>query len=123
MLAGKLRFRVWLQKGADVVSGGGSTSVAYTNWIQVWAAIEPMTPREYLAAQAVQSDISVKIRIRYRPGLTAKLRVVHQHGPGSPEIIDTYDVEGPPVEVMSNRTEVWLMCKRRDTAGFRTGDG
>lgn len=122
MLAGKLRYKVMLQKPTTTKSGGGSITDNYVDWIQVSAAIEPLTPREYFAAQAVNSDITVRIRVRFRPGLDARLRVKHVHGSGSPNVVDLYDVQGPPVEVLSNRTEVWLMCKRRDTSGFRTGE-
>lgn len=122
MLAGPLRYQVMLQKPTlQRVQGGAPVSV-YSDWVFVYAAIEPLTPREYLAAQAINSDISVKIRIRFRPGLDATLRVYHRHGPGSPQQEDLYDVIGPPVEVLTNRTEVWLMCKLRDTPSFRTGD-
>lgn len=122
MLAGPLRYRVMLQRPTVTQITGGAPVTNYADWIEVWAAIEPLTPREYLAAQAVNSDITKKIRIRFRPGLTAGIRVYHRHGPGSPQPQDLYDVMGPPVEVLTNRTEVWLMVKQRDTPSFNTGE-
>ena len=33
--------------------------------------------REFIAAQAVQSDVSVRITMRYRPGITSAMRLLH----------------------------------------------
>lgn len=43
-----------------------------------WAAVLPLQGREYIAAQAVQSDVTTRIVIRYRPGITAADRVIHE---------------------------------------------
>lgn len=121
MLAGPLNKRVWLQRPTDSSSIGGAPVTTFTDWVPVWAAIEPMQPREFVAGNAVNSDITTRIRIRKREGLNSVMRVRRLHGPGSPQIEDLYDVQGPPVEVMTNNTEIWLMCKLRNTQGFRTG--
>jgi SPP1 family predicted phage head-tail adaptor len=43
-----------------------------------WAAVEPLTGREYLAAQAAVSEVTAKIRMRFRPWMTAEDRVIHE---------------------------------------------
>lgn len=122
MRAGLLRHKVTIQRAVDVQTGSGAVETVYENWlVDVWAEVLPLSPRELIAARAVQSEITAKVRIRYRPGLDARMRVYHRRAPGSPSLIDWYDVEGPPVEVEGRKREVWLMCKRRDGEGFRTG--
>lgn len=41
------------------------------------AGIGDMSGREYLAAAAVQNAVITKIVIRYRPGITPAMRVLH----------------------------------------------
>lgn len=43
----------------------------------VWAAIEPLSAREFIAASATQSQIDARIVIRYRAGLTPDMRIIH----------------------------------------------
>ncbi|MDB5992403.1 MAG: head-tail adaptor protein [Herbaspirillum sp.] len=45
--------------------------------VNVPAAIRPLSSRELVAAQAVQSETSHEITIRYRPGITAAMRAVY----------------------------------------------
>jgi len=44
---------------------------------KVPAAIEPLSARDLIAAQAVQSEVVARITMRYRPGLLASMRIVH----------------------------------------------
>lgn len=122
MRAGSLRHRVQVQRAlAPRRTTSGAFETDYEPWFTAWAAIEPLTPREFWAAQQIQSEITTRIRIRYRPGLNAKLRVLHQRQAGSPTAIDRYDVDGPPIEVQGERREIYLMCIKRDAEGFRIG--
>jgi SPP1 family predicted phage head-tail adaptor len=98
--AGKLRHRVRIQK-LDYVrdSNGEVIQDPYTGetegeWVTiatVWAAIEPVSAREFMAAQAIQSAISARIVIRYRDGLNASMRFVHVRT-GRPDVV--YDPHG-----------------------------
>ena len=80
--AGRLRHRVAIQQkvqGQDPVSGDP---------IDVWqtvagleavpCAIEPLSAREFIAAQAVQSQVIARITMRYREGLDASMRILHK---------------------------------------------
>lgn len=49
------------------------------------AKIAPLSTREFFASQAAQSNVSVRITIRYRPGLTASMRIVHNGVVYNPE--------------------------------------
>lgn len=118
--AGPLRSRVRIQRAVKRRTSSGAFVEDYEPWITCWAAIEPLLPREFWAAQQVQSEITTRIRIRYRPGLNAKCRVLHARTGGSPTLVDRYDVEGPPIEDRANG-QIQLMCVRRDAEGFRIG--
>lgn len=121
MQAGRLKDRVVLQRPVETRTATGGVVIQYQDWLTVWARVEDLTPRERFLADQVQSDITTRIRLRYRPGLTAKMRVKHQRQAGSPTDVNLYDVAGPPIEVMGARREIQLMCIRRDAEGFRTG--
>ncbi len=79
--AGRLRHRVQIQKwqvtGQDPVTGAeiGEWETIAT----VWAAVEPLSARELIAAQAVQSKVTARMVIRHRDGLTADMRIIHRN--------------------------------------------
>jgi SPP1 family predicted phage head-tail adaptor len=79
--AGRLRHRVAIQSKANVqdpVTGEMvPTWTTVTGWGSVPAAIEPLSAREFIAAQAVQSAVTARITLRYRAGLDASMRIVH----------------------------------------------
>jgi len=78
MRAGKLRRRASLQR--KVVSQGtyGEENVSWAEYALVWAAVEPLTGREFVAAlgQGEQAVVSGRIRIRHREDVEAEDRVV-----------------------------------------------
>lgn len=78
--AGRLRHRVDIQ--AKQQTQNPATGEVVTTWVTVWpnvpAAIEPLSAREFIAAQAVQSQVVARITIRYRDGLDASMRILHK---------------------------------------------
>lgn len=75
--AGRLRHRVELQEPVETQSSTGSVSVVWVTRATVWAAIEPLSAREFIAAQSTQSQVNARIMIRRRSDVTDKWRVVH----------------------------------------------
>lgn len=79
MRIGKLRHRVTLQKlgrTRNPVTGGWTE-----DWVDVdpvWASIEPLSAREFIAAQASQSEVTARIVIRHRPDVTAAMRILYR---------------------------------------------
>lgn len=67
MQAGKLRKRIKLQSRPAAVDGFGSPSTAWSDVATVWGELLPMSGRALLAAQAVKSELSHEITLRYRP--------------------------------------------------------
>ena len=81
--AGDLRRRITLQQRSTTPDSLGGQSITWTDLATVWADIQPMTGRELLAAQAVQSEITHTIVCRYRadlfadPKSTASMRAMY----------------------------------------------
>ena len=88
-------------------------------------AIDDWKPVENVIANAVQSNLFTRIRIRWRPGLEGaapsifRLRHVLD-GSVSPPLVEFYDITGA-VRDITLRVELQLSCVRRDAAGYRTG--
>ena len=75
------------------------------NWAPLfscWAAVEPLTGREYIAAAAAVSEVTAKIRLRYRPGVLGTDRVIHDG--------TVYQIQSV-IDLRSGNRELHLMCK------------
>ena len=102
MKAGKLDQRVTLERQSRVLGPLGQPVNAWAPLTMVWAAVEPLVGREYLAAGAMQSQVTTRITMRYRPGITAQDRVIHDG--------KTYGIVSV-IDVRSQGRELVLMCK------------
>ncbi|MNM21460.1 Phage head-tail joining protein [compost metagenome] len=101
MSAGRRRFQGQLQKPVtqkDAIGGAGKpvlTTVAI-----VWADIEALSGREWLSADAHNAEVTMRIKINARPGVTAGWRFVCG--------AMLYDVKAALPG--RNRAELFLMC-------------
>lgn len=122
MRAGSLRHVVTVEAAYTQTSERGGVSTDYAPWlVRIAAHVMPagdQTGRETYTSAQVMAQVDTKIRIRYREGVTAKMRVRHEIGPGSPTRVDLYDIMAV-VEADSRKRELWLWCRRRDAEGFR----
>lgn len=80
MRAGALRHRVTFERLVETQDSAGDM---VRNWVPafrepLWCEIMPMMGRELIAAQAIQAEVTGKIRMRYRPDIDAKMRCVHR---------------------------------------------
>lgn len=76
--AGLLRHRVRIE---ERVLSQDSNLDPVTSWepvATVWAAVEPLSAREFIAAQSQQSQVVARITIRHRDGLNAQMRILHR---------------------------------------------
>jgi SPP1 family predicted phage head-tail adaptor len=76
MKAGKLRHRLTLQNKTKTRDEYGAETEGWVDVATVWAAIEPLQGREYLAAQQIQADVTHRITIRYRADIRPAMRGV-----------------------------------------------
>lgn len=103
MNAGKLDQRVTLErKTSEQDPRTGEMLDEWVPLVTAWAAVEPLVGREYLAAAALQADVSARVRMRYRPGVTPADRVNHDG--------KLYGIESV-IDVRSARRELQLMVR------------
>lgn len=78
LAAGRLRHRVRLE--SPVIARDAVTGAAETGWTleaNRWAAIEPLSVKDFVSADARQSKVGARIVLRPVSGLDASWRVVH----------------------------------------------
>lgn len=76
MRAGRLRHRVTLQRRSSALDEFGDPVSAWDVLAAVWAGVEPISGREYLAGQQVQSEVTHRVTVRYFAGLAPQDRIV-----------------------------------------------
>lgn len=94
--AGKLRYRISLQNQQVTHDSDGGQVIEWVEVARLWAGIEPLSAREFLQADAIQSKVTARITIRYRGNVDAKMRIVHPARlPGEVTDADTiYNIHG-----------------------------
>jgi SPP1 family predicted phage head-tail adaptor len=76
--SGRLRHQMELQEQVQAQDATtGVTTVTWSTVATVWAAIEPLSAREFVESAANQSQVSARVTIRYRAGVTAAMRLAH----------------------------------------------
>lgn len=79
MIAPRLRHRVDIQNFASVQdSNTGAVTDTWTDLFEdVPAEIMPMSGREFVAAQSIQTGVNTKIVIRWVDGVEPRMRIKH----------------------------------------------
>ena len=79
LAAGKLRHRLLIQKPVTTQNQQtGEMVVTWTDVASVWGSMEPLSAREFIAANAEQSEVMGKAVIRYRDDVDATMRIIHR---------------------------------------------
>jgi len=108
MPAGTYRHRITLREStATGRDAAGGEILTWSDVATVWAAVEPISGREYFAAQQVNAETTHRIKMRYRPGVHSKMRVLF----GS----RTFDIESV-IDPEERHVELHLMCVERAVA-------
>lgn len=98
--SGRLRHRVRIERLEDVTDSQGEviqdpqTGEVSQEWVEVaevWAAIEPVSGREFIQSAATQSKVDARIVIRQRDDVDASMRLVHVRL-GRPDVV--YNILG-----------------------------
>jgi SPP1 family predicted phage head-tail adaptor len=81
MIAYKLRNRIDIQELNYAIDS--NTGARIESWVSILnklepASITPMSGKEFIAAQSIQSGISTRIVIRKIDGIRPSMRIVHQ---------------------------------------------
>lgn len=95
--AGRLRHRVDIQQPVEAQDDTTGEMVV-TGWVNVYAnvpaEIAPLSAREFIASEALQSTVAGRITVRYRIGVTAKMRCKHDDHHGT---ITYYQLASKPI--------------------------
>ncbi len=102
MRAGKLRHTVVIERSTFGQDDAGEPILIWDAIEVVAASVEPLTGREYYAAQSLQSEVTTKIRMRYLPGILPSDRITH--GTMAYDVLEVIDPEMRNIELV-------LMCK------------
>lgn len=79
MRAGKLRHKVTIQAPSQTQDPiTGEMLSGWVDFASIWASIEPLSAREFIAAQANQSEITARIVIRHRDDVLPTMRILHR---------------------------------------------
>ena len=103
MQAGRLRHRVILQRAVKTQSP--LTGAALTEWESVAtirAEVVAASAREFVAALASQSEVTTRITIRYREGISSRDRILCRNR--------IYNIEGVLPDPESGRVYLTLPC-------------
>ena len=77
MEAGKLRNRVTIQSPSYTQNPAtGAMTPTWNDVVTLWAQVEALSGRDYIAAQAHQSAISARVTIRFRNDITRNMRLL-----------------------------------------------
>lgn len=78
MKSGKLDRKIEIQSRVETQNSFGEAVITYTTFANVWAEVIPLSGRELFAAAQIYPEAQMRIRIRYRSGITEKHRVVFE---------------------------------------------
>ena len=76
--AGRLRDRVTIQTKSVARDSYGAEVVTWTTLATVWASVESLSGREYMAAQQVNAERVQRVVIRDRDDVMPHMRVTHR---------------------------------------------
>lgn len=104
MQTGRLRERLTIQQQSVTRDASGEQLIAWTEVATVWGQVTPGASNERFLASAGQrvAEVTHTARIRYRAGITPKMRIVWE----STRILEILSVVDPDGR---NRTTV-LLC-------------
>lgn len=122
MRPGRLLHRVTIERPIERQDATGAVIVdRWEEVATVWAEIRPVRANEAFLGAQVQGEVDTVVTIRFRSGITEKMRVLHTtEKAGSPQVVFVYDIAGPPVHIAERRRELQLFCVRRSAEGFRS---
>ncbi len=104
MQSGRLNRRVTLQRKTAATDAYGAEVASWTDVATVWAAIEPLTGREFFASRQINAEITTRVVIRYLAGIVPAMRIVH-----GTRLYDILAVIDP----RDARVELQLMCTEK----------
>ncbi len=76
MEPGLMRHRVIIQELDNARNEFGEPSNEWADVAKVWASVQPLSGRDFLAAMKEQAEVTHKVTIRYNQNVKASMRVM-----------------------------------------------
>lgn len=94
----RLRRKIEILQLVDGQNEYGESQRVWQAFKSPFASAEPLLGREFFAAEAAQSKVEIKFRLRYTPGIETTMRIRHR---GSDyEILSVVNVEDRDREML-----------------------
>ena len=104
LCAGDMQERITIQSSTDQRQANGEVVQVWANVVtNVSAEIKPIRGQQLVILRAALSELSLKVRIKYRIGVNTQMRILWR---GDPYYISEVIPGG-----FRNKTELTLMCR------------
>lgn len=74
---GAMRHRITFQKPLKTPDGYKGHTVKWQDVFTVWASVEPLSGREYFYSHQIKAEVTHRVKMRYRNGITLEMRIKH----------------------------------------------
>lgn len=74
---GAMRHRITFQRPLKTPDGYKGHTVKWQDMVTVWASVNPLSGREYFYSHQIKAEVTHRVKIRYREGITEKMRIKH----------------------------------------------
>jgi len=98
---GKLRHRVDIEQPSSERDAQGGSVDTWQLVRSVWAKVEPLSGREFWAAQEQNSQVTHRVTVRYQDGISTKMRL---HFRGRVLHIDSI------IDLLEAQDQMQLLC-------------
>lgn len=102
MQAGTLRHVIAIQVNQGTQNDAGELVPSWVTTITGRASVEPITGREFFDARQVQSEVTHRVRMRYRSGIVPTMRILFESRILMVEAV---------IDVGERQRELHLMCR------------
>ena len=104
MRMGHFRHRVTIQQQGAGQDAWGAPSAGWSEVVTTWAAIEDQSGADQFSAEHYRADVTHRVRIRYRSGLSPDMRILYDG-----REFDILHI----VNVYERDRQLHLLCKER----------
>lgn len=104
MEPGRMRHRIRIQRLSRVRNEFGEPEERWEDAAAVWASIQPVSGREFLAAMKAQAEVTHRVSIRYNPAVKASMRVLV-----GDRVLDILHI----LDAWEQHREMTLLCRER----------
>jgi SPP1 family predicted phage head-tail adaptor len=101
--AGKYRHPITIQKLVQTENSYGETTDEWIDETRMRAGIYPLSGKEFFSAEAVNSEITHKVHIRYISGITSDMRIIFNER--------IFNIISAPINWQEKNVELQLLCK------------